>query len=193
MTLKHESSVHFRIYPVGVVRNEIEKPMIGADESGVRITEHMDKVRREQQRIRDMVSELEIFPEVEGVLEGIGGFSHLMILYWPHLISEERRNLRKINPMGRKEIPEKGIFATCSPARPNPVLVSTVRLLSLKGSTLKVRGLEAVNGSPLIDIKPFVQRIHGADEPAVPDWMQKIHAELDGLGDPHSGTPQHED
>ena len=62
MALKHESSVHFRVYPVGVVRNAIEKPMTKAEDSGVRITEHMDTVRREQQRIRAMVSELEIFP-----------------------------------------------------------------------------------------------------------------------------------
>ena len=193
MALKHESSVHFRVYPVGVVRNAIEKPMTKAEDSGVRITEHMDTVRREQQRIRAMVSELEIFPEVEGVLEGIADFSHIMVLYWPHLIAEERRDLRKIRPMGREDMPERGIFATCSPARPNPVLASTVRLLSREGSRLKVQGLEAVNGSPIIDIKPFVQRIHGAEAPEIADWMRRIHTELDGGSEPSSETSHNGD
>jgi len=81
--------------------------------------------------------------------------------------------------MGRKENPEKGVFSTCSPARPNPVLVSTVQLLYRSGFTLRVEGLEAVDGSPIIDIKPFVKMSHGAENPVVPEWMQKIHQALE--------------
>jgi len=81
--------------------------------------------------------------------------------------------------MGRKDLPEKGIFSTCSPARPNPVLVSTVRLLAREANTLRVQGLEAVDGSPIIDVKPFVRTLHGTENPSIPDWMKKIHAEFE--------------
>ena len=179
MTQTNQSTTGFTIYPVGVVKSDIKEPSLGATEHGVELRDHMSKVRQQHQRIKTLVSELEIFPEFDGILEGIEDFSHIMVLYWPHLIPEKRRSLRKLHPMGRKEFPEKGVFSTCSPARPNPVLVSTVRLLSRDGYTLRVQGLEAVDGSPIIDIKPFVKMSHGADNPIVPDWMQKIHRELE--------------
>jgi tRNA-Thr(GGU) m(6)t(6)A37 methyltransferase TsaA len=82
------------------------------------------------------------------------GFSHILVLYCPHLIDPERRKLRKVHPMGSKDLPRQGIFATCSPARPNPVLVSAVPLVARIKNVLQVRGFEAVDGSPIIDVKP---------------------------------------
>ncbi len=81
--------------------------------------------------------------------------------------------------MGRKDLPPQGIFATRSPARPNPVLVSTVPLLAREGHVLKVKGLEAVDGSPLIDIKPYVDVYHGVENPRFPDWLLQIHRDLE--------------
>lgn len=80
--------------------------------------------------------------------------------------------------MGRKEFPLTGIFATRSPARPNPVLVSVVRVLDRKGGVLKVAGLEAVDGSPVLDIKPHMAAYDTREKPKVAPWMEKIQQEL---------------
>jgi tRNA-Thr(GGU) m(6)t(6)A37 methyltransferase TsaA len=164
--------------PVGLVRSEIKSPMLHAGEAGIELKERLEKARENHQKVMNAVCELIIFPQWEELLEGIEGFSHLLVLYWPHLIEPERRNLKKVHPMGRKDLPIQGIFATCSPARPNPVLVSAVPLIERIGNILKVRGLEAVDGSPILDIKPYVQHYYGVNQPTVPEWMEQIHKEL---------------
>lgn len=175
----NEQTGHYYIQPVGVVRSEIKQPVHSAGDDGISLTQKMQAVRQQHRRIKTLVSEIEIFSDYDGILEGIEDFSHIMVLYWPHLIDEARRSLRQTRPMGRADMPLKGIFSTCSPARPNPVLVSTVRLVERKDNVLRVQGFEAIDGSPVIDIKPFVEMSHGADNPAVPDWMRQIHRELE--------------
>jgi tRNA-Thr(GGU) m(6)t(6)A37 methyltransferase TsaA len=171
--------LRMELRPVGLVRSEIKTPMLHAGEGDIELKDRMEEVRAYHRRVKENVCDLVVFPEWEELLEGIEGFSHILVLYWPHLIAPERRNLRKVHPMGRKDLPRQGIFATCSPARPNPVLVSAVPLLERIGNVLKVKGLEAVDGSPIIDIKPYVQPYYGADHPTVPEWMERIHNELE--------------
>jgi tRNA (adenine37-N6)-methyltransferase len=165
--------------PVGVVRSEIKTPMLHAGEAGIELKERLEKARENHEKVMNTFCELIIFPQWEELLEGIEGFSHILVLYWPHLVDPERRNLKKVHPMGRKDLPIQGVFATCSPARPNPVLVSVVRLLERSGNVLKVKGLDAVNGSPIVDIKPYVQPHCGVDRATVPPWMEQIHRDLD--------------
>jgi tRNA-Thr(GGU) m(6)t(6)A37 methyltransferase TsaA len=167
-----------QLKPVGVVRSEIKTPMLHAGEAGIELSERMEKARENHQKVMNAVCELIIFPQWEDLLEGIEGFSHIFVLYWPHLIDPERRNLKRVHPMGRKDLPIQGIFATCSPARPNPVLVAAVPLLERLGNILKVRGLDAVDGSPILDIKPYVQPYCGANHTTVPAWMEQIHKDL---------------
>jgi len=80
--------------------------------------------------------------------------------------------------MGRKEFPLVGIFSTCSPARPNPVLTTVVRLCGRKGNTLTVTGLDAVDGSPVVDIKPYVKDFYPQDRVLIPEWMQRLQREV---------------
>jgi tRNA (adenine37-N6)-methyltransferase len=162
-----------RLHPVGVVRSGIKKPMLQAGKADIAGEERNDQDREFRRKVQDNVCELIIFSEWEELLEGIEGFSHILVLYWPHLIDPERRKLKRVHPMGRKDLPEQGIFATCSPARPNPVLVTAVPLLGRIGNILKVKGLEAIDGSPIIDIKPYVRHYHFTDTPTVPEWMEK--------------------
>ena len=102
---------------VGVVRSEIKTPMLQAAESDIELQEQMDKIREYHQKIKNTVCELVISPEWAELLDGIEDFSHILVLYWPHLMEPERRNLRRVHPMGRKDLPMQGIFATCSPAQ----------------------------------------------------------------------------
>lgn len=166
------------IKPIGRVKNDLNAPMHSARESDMPKAERIEKVREDHEEIRETVSELVIFEEWGELLNGIEEFSHILILYWPHLLDPEKRKLRKVHPMGRDDLPEVGIFATCSPGRPNPVLVTTAPLLERNGNILKVKALEALNGSPIIDVKPYVAPYVGAAKPKVPDWMAQLHEEI---------------
>ncbi|MBU2621154.1 MAG: tRNA (N6-threonylcarbamoyladenosine(37)-N6)-methyltransferase TrmO [Proteobacteria bacterium] len=165
--------------PVGIIRSEIKEPALRSDKDGITLKEKLKNVRAERDKIRTMTSEIIIDPSLAELLDDIDGHSHLMVLYWAHKVPAESRKLTKVHPMGLKEVPKKGIFATCSPARPNPVLVTVVRLSERNKNILKVQGLEAIDGSPVIDIKPFVHGYHGAENHKSPEWMEKIRMELE--------------
>ena len=115
-----------------------------------------------------------INPELNGILDGLEDFSHALVLYWPHLLPPHGRSLTKVHPIGQKRFPLVGIFSTCSPARPNPILVTAVRIIEKRGNILKVQGLEAVDGSPIIDIKPYTMTYLSAENVWVSDWMEQI-------------------
>jgi tRNA-Thr(GGU) m(6)t(6)A37 methyltransferase TsaA len=167
-----------KLQPIGYVESDIKQPLLLAGKSGLALQERMSKIREYNQTVENTICKLIIYPQWEELLDGIENFSHILVLYWPHLIDPKRRNLKKVHPMGRKDLPVQGIFATCSPARPNPVLVSAVPLLSRNQNVLEIKSLEAVNESPLIDIKPYVKPYYGAENSRIPFWMKQIHQEL---------------
>lgn len=167
------------IKPVGIIRSEIKELVLGSDDEGLTMNEKLKKIRAEQDKIRTMISEIVINPCLTGLLDDIEGHSHLIILYWAHKVPEESRKLTKVHPMGLKEAPKRGIFATRSPIRPNLILLTTVKLLERKGNILKVQGLDAIDGSPVIDIKPYVQSYHRAENPKSAEWMEKLTKELE--------------
>ncbi|MGE4553514.1 MAG: tRNA (N6-threonylcarbamoyladenosine(37)-N6)-methyltransferase TrmO [Desulfovibrionaceae bacterium] len=169
----------FQLTPVGVVHSELTQPTLRAGEDGLSLEATLEAARDHNRRVRELVSEIEIFEPYVPMLEGIRGFSHIIVLYWPHLLPEERRSTEKVHPMGREEFPLTGVFATNSPARPNPVLVSTVRLLGRDGGRLHVRGLEAVEGSPVLDIKPYNPHYMAATGLVLPGWMARIQSDAD--------------
>lgn len=167
------------ILPVGRVSSPIDTVNLKADSSGLKQDELNQITRKHRKQIRETISQLVINEEYQELLDGIEAFSHVLVLYWPHLLDPERRKLKKVHPMGRKEFPLTGIFATRSPARPNPVLVSVVQVIERKENVLVVKGLEAVDGSPVIDIKPHTSSYDTLDKPKVPAWMEQIQREMD--------------
>jgi hypothetical protein len=86
-------------------------------------------------------------------------------------------NFRHIVMSGlcNKDFPLVGVFATGSPVCPNPILTTVARLLERRGNLLKVTGLDALDGSPILDIKPYFRDAPDADEIKVPDWVRDIH------------------
>jgi tRNA-Thr(GGU) m(6)t(6)A37 methyltransferase TsaA len=94
---------------------------------------------------------IDLDPDLVEGLEGLDGFSHLTLLYHLHLVSEPR-----LTVMPFLDNQPHGIFATRSPARPNPIGVSTVRLIAIAGSSLTIEDVDMVDGTPLLDIKPYV-------------------------------------
>ncbi len=116
---------------------------------------------------------IEILEEYEKALEKIEYFSHIVVLYWLNKVSDELRKTLRIKP--RFEwTPELGIFATRFPARPNPVGITTTRLLSRRGRVLLIEDIDAEDGTPVLDLKPYIPLF---DEPkgkvVLPPWVLK--------------------
>jgi tRNA-Thr(GGU) m(6)t(6)A37 methyltransferase TsaA len=108
-------------------------------------------------------------------LEGLEDFSHIYVLFWLHEMPRPSHRL-KVHPRGRVDIEKVGVFATRSPHRPNPIGLTLVKLLSKKGRTLTVRGLDAYDGTPVLDIKPYDRR-DSTPRPRVPAWWKKLERE----------------
>jgi tRNA-Thr(GGU) m(6)t(6)A37 methyltransferase TsaA len=92
----------------------------------------------------------------EGALAGIEGIAvgqEIIVLTWFH---QSRRDVLRLHPRGDPKIPLHGVFATRSPDRPNPIGLHRVRVVELAGSRIKVGPLEAIDGTPVVDIKPVL-------------------------------------
>jgi tRNA-Thr(GGU) m(6)t(6)A37 methyltransferase TsaA len=94
---------------------------------------------------------IEIFDEFSDGLADLSGFSHIYLIF--HLHKSAGYKLKVIPFL---DTVERGIFATRSPSRPNPVGLSVVKIMSVNGNIINIKGLDILDGSPLIDIKPFV-------------------------------------
>lgn len=102
---------------------------------------------------------IELRPDLAEGLRDLGGFSHIIILYYMH--RTEGYSL-KVKPY--LDDHERGLFATRAPRRPNPIGLSVVRLERIEGHVLHVRDIDAVDGSPLLDIKPYVPPFEPSEE-----------------------------
>jgi len=102
--------------------------------------------------ISDVEGELEIYPRYREALSDIRPGERIVVLFAFHRSPRfSRRHLRQLPPT-RSE--PRGVFSTCSPVRPNPIGLSVVEVLSVEGTTLRVRGLDMLDGTPILDIKP---------------------------------------
>jgi len=122
----------------------------------------------------NITSKVVIAPQLVEVLDGIDGFSHILIIFYLHKMDEDRRSLLKVHPENREELPPVGVFATRSPSRPNPIGVTVVKLLERQENVLKVLGLDAYDGTPVLDIKPYLRRGDLIEEATMPDWLLRL-------------------
>ena len=99
---------------------------------------------------REEISRVEVFKEFEEGLKGIERFSHIILIYWFHK-----------SPGYSLIVKSRGVFTTRSPDRPSPLGLSAVELIARERNILKIRGLDALDGTPLLDIKPYVPTIDG--------------------------------
>ncbi len=123
---------------------------------------------------KEVVSRIEVYPVYAAGLEGIEEFSHLYILFL--LQSEEAAML--YHPRGRVDLPEVGVFASRSPHRPSPLGLTLVELLSRQGDALEVRGLDAWDGSAVLDLKPFMMRAL-PENLRYPAWLDQLERKGD--------------
>ncbi len=120
----------------------------------------------------ELVSEIIIDESLAEGLDEIEGFSHIIVLFWMHKVKSKKPPI-KVRPMGRKENSLVGVFASRSPNRPNRIGKTTVRLLESRGNILRVKGLDALDGAPVIDIKPYMPGYDSVENAEVPDWITR--------------------
>ena len=99
---------------------------------------------------REEISQVEVFKEFEEGLRDVERYSHIILIYWFH---RSRGYSLMVTPPG--DARPRGLFATRAPDRPCPLGLSVVELLAREGNILKVKGLDAIDGTPLLDIKPY--------------------------------------
>jgi tRNA-Thr(GGU) m(6)t(6)A37 methyltransferase TsaA len=133
---------HFYIFPVGIIKKENKDIRIEIDEA-----------------YRD-------------ALLGLDDFSHITVLYWFHENdTPEKRNTMQVHPRKNQQNPLRGVFATHSPLRPNLIALSICKILSIKDTTIFIKKIDAIDGSPVIDIKCFIPSRELASDIKVPDWV----------------------
>jgi tRNA-Thr(GGU) m(6)t(6)A37 methyltransferase TsaA len=132
----------FQIYSIGVIRN---------DSDGLRI---------------------EIKQNYRDAMEGLEGFSHIVVLYWFHKNdTPENRTLLKVHPRADTKNPLTGVFATHSPKRPNLIGLSICHIQSIVGTTIYIDKIDAFDGSPVIDIKCYIPSSRPNLGIRLPDWV----------------------
>ena len=125
----------FVMYPIGVIHSPFT-----------------DKTRTPIQPTRSQaVGLVEVYPEFAGGLQDLEGFSHIILLYVFH---QSEGYTLSVKPFLNDR--EHGLFATRYPRRPNPLGLSIVELQAVKGNELEIRGVDVLDGTPLLDIKPYV-------------------------------------
>ncbi len=130
----------------------------------------------EEVKDRNRISQIVIRKELAEGLYGIEGFSHLFVLFHLSKITPEQRKTLKVHPQGKEDLPLMGVFATRTKLRPNPIALTLVELIKVQENILTVKGLDAFDGTPVLDVKTFDFWDMPKDA-RVPSWWSKLHRE----------------
>jgi len=120
-------------------------------------------------------SRIEFAPQWTEALSGLDGFSHAIVLCYLHLVAGEVSPTH-IHPQRRSALPLVGFFGTRTPARPNPISCTVVRLIKREEHILFVDSLDMYDGTPVLDIKPYITRGDCHPEAQEPDWIHQLRA-----------------
>ncbi len=140
-----------QLLPIGWVRNSVTDPRPSGWET--------------------VESELHVLPEFAQGLKGLEEFSHIIVFFWLHLVPQELRAAGQLHPGERGDLPLVGTFATRSQLRPNPLGMAVAPLLGVQGTVLRVRGLDAIDGTPLLDLKPYLPPYDAHQQVRMPSWV----------------------
>jgi tRNA-Thr(GGU) m(6)t(6)A37 methyltransferase TsaA len=152
--------VEIRYRPIGVIHSPFQSiegmPIQAAGAAGIQ-------------------GSVEVFPQFVAGLKDLEGFSHITLLYHFHLVQASRLT---VIPFLDSE--PRGVFATRAPKRPNPIGLSVVRLLRIEHNILQVENVDVVDGTPLLDIKPYVPEFdeHPADRIG---WLEQAKGSVQSI------------
>lgn len=160
-----ESLPDVTLRPIGLVRNRIKEPVMFG--------------------WADVDSDIILRPELAAALLGLDAYSHIIVLFWMHGVPAAVRGSKlRLHPLDDPRYPVQGILATRSQIRPNPVGLAVVPLRGRRGNRLRVRGLDAIDGTPVLDIKPYVPYYDAVPEASIPQWAQEVTERLKAIRKP---------
>ena len=142
-----------RISPIGYVRNPV-----------------MDGTDRDWGKV---ISEIYLNDDLRSGLLGLENFSHAIILFYMHKVTVNLETDLVRRPQGRKDMPLIGIFSQRAKHRPNPIGITTVNIKAIQDGILTVEGLDAINGTPVLDIKPYFPPFDKVDG-TTPKWVDEL-------------------
>lgn len=119
------------------------------------------------------ISEIILNEEYRPGVEGLEAFSHLTVIYYldkAKFVPE--KHLRR-RPQNREDMPMVGIFAQRAKDRPNPIGMTSVEIISVSQGVVRVRGLDAIDGTPILDLKPYYP-VYDKKEAIVPEWVNEV-------------------
>ena len=125
-------------------------------------------------RYRDMSNqraEIRVSHRYTPGLAGLDGFSHAIVLTWLHQVADDERMLLRGRPSGLASTPVVGVFAMRTHHRPNPIGMTVVRIDRVDGGTVHVTGLDVIDGTPVLDIKPYLPPYDGVADARMPGWV----------------------
>ena len=142
-----------KIKPIGLVKSPVKE---GIDQSWGQI-----------------IAEIHLDKELRSGLKGLEDFTHAIIIFYMHKASVNLKTDLIRKPQGRPDMPLIGIFAQRAKHRPNPIGITTVKILSVKNGILRVKGLDAINNTPVLDIKPYFPPFDKSNE-ITPEWVDEL-------------------
>ena len=146
--------------------NEISIKPIGSVSSPV--TERVDK------NWGEVTSRIILKPEYKGSLLGLEDFSHAIIVTYLHQAKFIPSKHLQRRPRGLESMPKVGIFSQRVKDRPNPIGVTAVKIIGVGDDYLEVRGLDAIDNTPVIDIKPYYPHYDKIEAPCIPEWVNRL-------------------
>ena len=144
----------FRAHAIGVVRSRVTEP-VDLDWGAVE-------------------SRIVLEPELRAGLRGLEEFSHVLVVAWLHGAAFDPARHLVRRPRGLAELPELGIFAQRAKDRPNPLGVTVVKLVSVEPDGITVRGLDAIDGTPVLDLKPHFPVFDSPAGATVAPWVEVL-------------------
>ncbi len=118
---------------------------------------------------------IEIYPEYKDALLNLEYYSHIIVLFWfDKNDTQENRKILQVHPKRHKGAPLSGVFATCSPVRPNLIGLTICKIEQIEGNIIKINEIDAFDNTPVLDIKPYIPKKHiiSKEEIKVPQWMK---------------------
>ncbi len=119
-------------------------------------------------------SAIEMRPEFAAGLEGLDQFSHALVLFYMHRLVDDEPPAMRRRPRGREDMPMLGVFAQRARMTPNHMGVTAVTIVRVEPGRLVVRGLDAVDGTPVLDLKPYFPIFDRVENARVPEWVGRL-------------------
>ena len=118
-------------------------------------------------------SAIELEPEFAPGLEGLAEFSHALVIFYLHEDPGDPPAIQR-RPRGRDDMPLLGVFAQRGRMRPNPIGVTAVPIVRVEPGRLIVRALDAIDGTPVLDVKPYFREFDRIEAPRAPEWVGRL-------------------